>query len=52
MKDPISDSRSKLAMFREHCEGIIIKELDAGKFILYTLFLTPKIMQPESLNIS
>ncbi|KNA10737.1 hypothetical protein SOVF_141700 [Spinacia oleracea] len=30
MKDPISDSRSKLAMFREHCEGIIIKELDAG----------------------
>ncbi|XP_010671998.2 uncharacterized protein LOC104888671 [Beta vulgaris subsp. vulgaris] len=30
MKDPIADSGSKLAMFREHCEGIVIKELDAG----------------------
>ncbi|XP_021730318.1 uncharacterized protein LOC110697260 [Chenopodium quinoa] len=30
MKDPIADPGSKLAMFREHCEGIIIKELDAG----------------------
>ncbi|CAL5367006.1 unnamed protein product [Camellia sinensis] len=30
MKDPIADSKSKLAMLREHCKGIIIKELDAG----------------------
>ncbi|PIN12207.1 putative hydrolase/acyltransferase (alpha/beta hydrolase superfamily) [Handroanthus impetiginosus] len=30
MKDPLSDSRSKLAMFREHCRGIAIKEIDAG----------------------
>ncbi|KAL2920496.1 Cryptochrome DASH chloroplastic/mitochondrial [Bienertia sinuspersici] len=30
MNDPIADSGSKLAMFREHCEGIEIEELDAG----------------------
>lgn len=30
MKDPIADSSSKLANFREHCEGVLIKELDAG----------------------
>lgn len=31
MKDPISDSKSKLAMLKEHCDGVVIKELDAGK---------------------
>ncbi|XP_047325426.1 uncharacterized protein LOC124929176 [Impatiens glandulifera] len=30
MKDPIADSKSVIAMLREHCEGITIKELDAG----------------------
>ncbi|XP_027354283.1 uncharacterized protein LOC113864592 isoform X1 [Abrus precatorius] len=30
MKDPISDSNSKVAMLKEHCDGVIIKELDAG----------------------
>ncbi|PON56236.1 DNA photolyase class 1, 8-HDF type [Parasponia andersonii] len=30
MKDPISDSKSKLAMLREHCDRFVIKELDAG----------------------
>ncbi|KAK9724490.1 hypothetical protein RND81_05G076500 [Saponaria officinalis] len=30
MKDPISDSTSKLANFRKYCEGIAYKELDAG----------------------
>lgn len=30
MKDPISDSKSKLAMLIEHCAGVAIKELDAG----------------------
>ncbi|KAI3458274.1 hypothetical protein Pfo_014937 [Paulownia fortunei] len=30
MKDPLSDSKSILAMFREHCRGIAIKEIDAG----------------------
>ncbi|XP_047176191.1 uncharacterized protein LOC124843479 isoform X1 [Vigna umbellata] len=30
MKDPISDSNSKVAMLKEHCDGVIIKELEAG----------------------
>ncbi|KAK9291932.1 hypothetical protein L1049_019884 [Liquidambar formosana] len=30
MKDPISDSKSKLATVREHWDGIVIRELDAG----------------------
>ncbi|KAL5143474.1 Pheophytinase, chloroplastic [Glycine soja] len=30
MKDPISDSNSKVAMLKEHCDGVMIKELDAG----------------------
>ncbi|KAG2711105.1 hypothetical protein I3760_04G061700 [Carya illinoinensis] len=30
MKDPISDSKSKVAMLKEHCAGVIIRELDAG----------------------
>ncbi|CAL1405174.1 unnamed protein product [Linum trigynum] len=30
MKDPISDSKSKVAMVKEHCPGFVIKELDAG----------------------
>ncbi|XP_024024888.1 uncharacterized protein LOC21387869 [Morus notabilis] len=30
LKDPISDSKSKLAMLKEHCDGVVIKELDAG----------------------
>lgn len=32
MKDPISDSKSKLVMLREHCPGFVIRELDAGKY--------------------
>ncbi|KAF3675674.1 Hydrolase, putative isoform 2 [Capsicum annuum] len=30
MKDPLCDSRSRLAMLREHSEGIVIRELNAG----------------------
>ena len=30
MKDPISDSQSRVAMLREHFAGIVIKELNAG----------------------
>ncbi|KAJ1384600.1 Alpha/Beta hydrolase fold, partial [Sesbania bispinosa] len=30
MKDPISDSNAKVAMLKEHCDGVKIKELDAG----------------------
>ncbi|KAK7401168.1 hypothetical protein VNO78_12488 [Psophocarpus tetragonolobus] len=30
MKDPISDSNSNVAMLKEYCDGVIIKELDAG----------------------
>ncbi|KAL2227185.1 UNVERIFIED_CONTAM: Pheophytinase, chloroplastic [Sesamum indicum] len=30
MKDPLSDSKSMLAMFQEHCRGIAIKEVNAG----------------------
>ncbi|XP_038875211.1 uncharacterized protein LOC120067727 isoform X2 [Benincasa hispida] len=30
MKDPIYNSKSLLGMFKEHCVGVIIKELDAG----------------------
>ncbi|KAJ7949612.1 Pheophytinase, chloroplastic [Quillaja saponaria] len=30
MKDPISDSQSKVAMIKEHCPGFVIRELDAG----------------------
>ncbi|KAM1069918.1 hypothetical protein ACFX13_001827 [Malus domestica] len=27
---PISDSKSTVAMLKEHCAGFIVKELDAG----------------------
>ncbi|XP_054811010.1 uncharacterized protein LOC129312411 [Prosopis cineraria] len=30
MKDPLSDSNSKVAMFKEHCDGAMIRELNAG----------------------
>ncbi|KAE8665534.1 Hydrolase, putative isoform 2 [Hibiscus syriacus] len=30
MKDPPSDSKAKLTMLKEHCTGLVIKELDAG----------------------
>ncbi|KAF5457719.1 hypothetical protein F2P56_021801 [Juglans regia] len=30
MKDPISDSKSKVVMLKENCAGVIIRELDAG----------------------
>jgi hypothetical protein len=33
MKDPITDSKSKVAMLKEHCPGVVIRELDAGNFI-------------------
>nr|XP_009787874.1 PREDICTED: uncharacterized protein LOC104235751 isoform X2 [Nicotiana sylvestris] len=42
MKDPISDSKSRLDMLREHCEGIIIRELDAGH--------CPHDEKPEEVN--
>lgn len=30
MNDPISDSKSTVALLEEHCKGIVIRELDAG----------------------
>ncbi|KAG9159683.1 hypothetical protein Leryth_017416 [Lithospermum erythrorhizon] len=42
MKDPLSDSKSKSAMFREHCQGIVIRELDAGH--------CPHDEQPDEVN--
>ncbi|KAK2975852.1 hypothetical protein RJ640_022869, partial [Escallonia rubra] len=42
MKDPISDSKSKLAMLREQCKGVVIRELDAGH--------CPHDEQPEEVN--
>ncbi|XP_010532255.1 PREDICTED: uncharacterized protein LOC104808287 isoform X2 [Tarenaya hassleriana] len=30
MKDPISDSKKKMALLKEHCPGILIKKLNAG----------------------
>ncbi|CAK7337075.1 unnamed protein product [Dovyalis caffra] len=32
MKDPITDSKSKVAMLKEHCPGVVIWQLDAGNF--------------------
>ncbi|KAJ0043202.1 hypothetical protein Pint_17260 [Pistacia integerrima] len=42
MKDPISDSKSKLDMLREHCPGFAIRELDAGH--------CPHDERPEEVN--
>ncbi|XP_060216606.1 uncharacterized protein LOC132644073 isoform X1 [Lycium barbarum] len=42
MKDPLSDSHSRLAMLREHCEGIVIRELNAGH--------CPHDEKPEEVN--
>ncbi|XP_045832181.1 uncharacterized protein LOC123923534 isoform X1 [Trifolium pratense] len=42
MKDPISDSNATIAMLKEHCDGVIIKELDAGH--------CPHDEVPESVN--
>lgn len=42
IKDPISDSKSKVAMFKEHCAGIVIRELDAGH--------CPHDEKPEEVN--
>lgn len=43
MKDPIYDSKSKLAMIKEHCVGVVIRELDAGNpfLLLYSQNLLP-----------
>lgn len=42
MKDPLSDSKSKLAMLKEHCDGVVIKELDAaGKQNSQVVFNSP-----------
>lgn len=32
MRDPLSDSVSKLALLRTHCKGITIREIAAGAF--------------------
>lgn len=42
IKDPISDSKSKVAMLKEHCAGIVIRELDAGH--------CPHDEKPEEVN--
>ncbi|KAK2653594.1 hypothetical protein Ddye_013450 [Dipteronia dyeriana] len=42
MKDQISDSKSKLAILKEYCSGIVIKELDAGH--------CPHDERPEEVN--
>ncbi|XP_057952772.1 uncharacterized protein LOC131146933 [Malania oleifera] len=42
MKDPISNSKSKIAMLREHCAGVVVKDLDAGH--------CPHDEKPEEVN--
>ncbi|XWS50682.1 hypothetical protein CRYUN_Cryun12cG0107300 [Craigia yunnanensis] len=42
MKDPLSDSKAKLAMLKEHCAGHVIRELGAGH--------CPHDEQPEEVN--
>ncbi|XVF09684.1 hypothetical protein REPUB_Repub07fG0116100 [Reevesia pubescens] len=42
MKDPLSDAKAKLAMLKEHCAGLVIRELDAGH--------CPHDEQPEKVN--
>ncbi|OMO85847.1 hypothetical protein CCACVL1_09967 [Corchorus capsularis] len=42
MKDPLLDSKAKLAMLKEHCAGLAIRELDAGH--------CPHDEQPEKVN--
>ena len=39
MKDPISDSNSKLTMLKEHCGGVVIKEVDAGEYCFFSFLL-------------
>ena len=36
MKDPLPNSRPILAMLREHCKGLTVRELDAGIMMLST----------------
>ncbi|KAG8638487.1 uncharacterized protein LOC110600318 isoform X3 [Manihot esculenta] len=42
MKDPISDSKSKVSMLKEHCSGVAIRKLDAGH--------CPHDEKPEDVN--
>ncbi|KAJ6374768.1 hypothetical protein OIU78_030284 [Salix suchowensis] len=42
MKDPITDSKSKVAMIKEHCPGVVIRELDSGH--------CPHDEKPEEVN--
>ncbi|KAG8476237.1 hypothetical protein CXB51_033081 [Gossypium anomalum] len=42
MKDPLLDSKAKLAMLKEHCTGLAIRELDAGH--------CPHDEQPQKVN--
>lgn len=42
MKDPIMSSESRLSMFKEHCKGAEVKELDAGH--------CPHDERPEEVN--
>ncbi|KAF9668248.1 hypothetical protein SADUNF_Sadunf15G0109300 [Salix dunnii] len=42
MKDPITDSKSKVAMLKKHCPGVVIRELDAGH--------CPHDEKPEEVN--
>ncbi|MBA0690014.1 hypothetical protein Goari_007712 [Gossypium aridum] len=42
MKDPLVDSKAKLAMLKEHCTGLAIRELDAGH--------CPHDEQPQKVN--
>lgn len=40
MKDPLCDSKSTLAMFREYCSGVEIKEIDAGNFTAFLFYVS------------
>lgn len=42
MKDPLLDSKAKLAILKEHCTGLAIRELDAGH--------CPHDEQPQKVN--
>ncbi|KAF2311736.1 hypothetical protein GH714_026460 [Hevea brasiliensis] len=42
MRDPLSDSKSKVSLLKEHCCGVAIRELDAGH--------CPQDEKPEEVN--
>lgn len=52
MKDPISNSNVTVAMLKEHCDGVIIRELEAGKYnLIYSYFCLDQLREWEERRI-